>query len=717
MVALLIVLGEFAFLTGIYHMRDGALARRQAATRLAGALASAGPGSVPAVQHALDELLATGASGPAVLRVRTTEAAWAVRPSNAAALSRLRLAGARLVTATQESVGRVDRSAALISAALLVLVSVGWFAWFRRMLRRHRGLQRELTEKQALDAGERRLLALVQNSADLVAVCEPDTTITFVTPASLAVLGKAPEQIVGLRLIDLASAGDAPVLTQVVAAARDGDHDVEFKTTHADGRTLVLEGTLTNLLDDVAVGGWVLTVRDVTEQRELLGHLEHQAFHDELTGLANRQLFADRLGHALRPRTTRSEALTVLFLDLDDFKDVNDSFGHSLGDELLVEVAARIGGAVRPADTVARFGGDEYAVLMEETDETRARVVASGIQAALAAPLVLGGRPVAVQASMGMACGIPGRSTVEELLRDADVAMHWAKKRGKSTVETYDPGLHAQALARVNLNAELQRAIREGQFVLHYQATVELTTERIKGFEALVRWNHPQRGLLQPSDFMPVAEQSGLIIPLGRWILNEACRAAASLQSTLRRPTVAVNVAARQLADEGFVDDVLAALRSSRLAPDRLVLEVTETVLLQDIDSAVVRLKALRDLGVAVAIDDFGTGYSSLSYLSRLPVDVLKVDKSFVDKACAGAHDASLIEAIISMSRTMRLTTVAEGVERAEQADWLRNVRCAMGQGFLWSRPVKLARAAELLRDGLRPSRAALVDPRAALDR
>jgi diguanylate cyclase (GGDEF)-like protein/PAS domain S-box-containing protein len=710
LVTLLVVLAEFAFLEAVYHLDDGVQAQRAASARLTGVLQSWQPGDaagpVRDAARALDDLDAPGAAGvrPAADALTTS--------GSPAALARLRSATAEADAGISAAADRADALAALVLGSLLVLVSVGWFVWFRRLVRRHRELQRAVTEKQVLDAGERRLLALVQNSADLTVVVEPDSTTSFVSPSAVGVLGATPEDLVGRRFVDLLLPRDVPLFVRMLATSHDGDQPVILRARHADGRELVLEGTLTNLMADAAVQGWVLTVRDVTDRQALQKELSYQAFHDSLTGLANRQLFGDRLTHALRRRDGATEPLVVLVLDLDDFKHVNDSLGHGVGDRLLVAVAERIRSAIREGDTPARLGGDEFAVLLEDADTTDAQEVAQRVLAALAVPVAVDEHLHPVHASIGLAAATPGDASADETLRNADVAMYWAKDRGKSTVAVYEAGLHAAALDRLALRSELQRALRDDQLVLHYQPTVDLTSQRITGFEALVRWNHPTRGLLPPVEFIGVAEQSGLIVPLGSWVLRTACRAGAALQSEWHQPSVAVNVAAQQLASPGFVDEVVAVLRETRMPADRLVLEITENVLLDDMAGTVTTLTRLRDRGIRVAIDDFGTGYSSLSYLAQLPVDVLKVDKSFIDRLGGPLADTSLVEAIITMSHSMRLTIVAEGVEQPEQADWLRAARCTLGQGYLWSRPVDLAAAHHLLQSGV-PHRTAPVTPAA----
>jgi diguanylate cyclase (GGDEF)-like protein/PAS domain S-box-containing protein len=652
---------------------------------------------VPAdIGRAVERLRATGLPDVDEARLARASRALVAHPGPRT-LGRLRGTVAEMGARIDVRSSRTDMLASLIYVGLLVVVSIGWFVWFRKLVRRHRDLEHELTAREAQHAGERRLSALVQNSTDLVAVLEPDSTVSFASPAAADILGVAPEELCGRRILEVLEEDDRRFLADMLLAHRDGEHAVKLGATHASGRALVTEGTLSNLTRDPAVRGWVLTLRDVTERESLTAQLEHQAFHDALTELPNRQLFADRLGHALRRRPDIPRPLTVLFCDLDDFKDINDTLGHGIGDQALVEVAARITAALRDGDTAARLGGDEFAVLLEYADLAEGRQVAERIQQQLLEPVLTDDGPWRVRASIGIAEAVPGQVNSHEVLRNADVAMYWAKESGKAGIVVYDEHRHAQSVDKLLLSSQLEQAIDSGQLVLHFQPTVALHGERITGFEALVRWQHPERGLLPPGQFVPLAEQSGLIVALGRWVLREACRAVASMKSAHSSPTVAVNVAPRQLAAPDFLAEVTGALHAAGLPADRLVVEITETAIFEDLTATSKVLASLRELGVRVAIDDFGTGYSSLSYLSDLPVDILKVDKSFIDRVCTGEQGQSLTSAILTMSQAMGLQTVAEGVEQREQADWLQHANCALGQGYLWSRPLPLEQAKELL--------------------
>ncbi|WP_299443087.1 bifunctional diguanylate cyclase/phosphodiesterase [uncultured Phycicoccus sp.] len=701
---LIVVVLEMALLTGVWHLGDGLDRQRQAASTLAGTLAPLTPDTAPAatglVRTAVDQVVAAGvdvsAGTPGAALVAGAEA-FAATPTDPAALDTLRQADSALRVDLDAAATARSWLAAALHAALLLIATAGVLAVLRRLVDRHRAVERRLTAQQLVDQRERRLLALVQNSADLIVVVESDGTASFVSPSARSVLGRDPEACVGQHLERLLGE-ESLVVDRMIRAGRQGDQPVRVHLVHAEGRSLVADGTLTNLLDEPSVGAWVLTLRDVTDQHAAAEQLQHQAFHDSLTGLANRALFTDRLDHALMRRRNPGSA-AVLFWDIDDFKHVNDTHGHSVGDRLLVVVADRLRGAFRPTDTVARLGGDEFAVLLEDIDEESAQMVTHRVLEGLSAPIEVDGRVWTVHASVGIATAVAGESTGEELLRNADIAMYWAKEQGKGSISVYDPMRHAASLDVVALQNQLISAMETGELVLLFQPTVDLESRAVTGYEALVRWQHSERGMLSPAEFVPAAERSGLVVPLGSWVLREACRAAMTLSADSAGPTISVNVSSQHLVRPGFVTEVADILADTGLPAVRLVVEVTESVLLDDFEAAENALNGLRDLGVWIAIDDFGTGYSSLSYLSQLPVDILKVDKSFIDRVCSEDHAASVTLAILEMSRSLRLLTIAEGIETEEQATWLAERGCVRGQGYLWSRPVPLADARAQLMD------------------
>jgi diguanylate cyclase (GGDEF)-like protein/PAS domain S-box-containing protein len=556
--------------------------------------------------------------------------------------------------------------------------------------------------EQALRASEERFRSLVQNSSDVISIVDADGAVRYHSESVRRVLGYDPGELVDGDPLTLVHPDDRERVSRFVAEAalRPGVTAAEtWRVRHRDGTWLHSETVAANLLEDANVRGLVLNTRDVSDRKELEAQLVHQAFHDGLTGLANRTLFTERVEHAL----ARSDPadLGVLFIDLDDFKHVNDSLGHAAGDQLLVAAARRLQGCLRPSDTAARLGGDEFAVLLERvTDADAAAGVAARILDTLHQPFGLNGRTIPIKASLGAAVGRPGVDDADELLRNADVAMYAAKAGGKDRYELFHPDMHEDMLQRLELEAELRHVADRDQLVLHYQPIVELVTGRITRVEALVRWDHPAKGLLGPAAFIPLAEEQGLIGPIGRWVLLQACLQARRWQDQFPDApplSVHVNLSGRQLEEQRLVGEVVQALETARLAPRLLTLEITESVLVSDIEAMSARLRELKGLGVHLAIDDFGTGYSSLSYLRRFPIDMLKIDKAFVDGIGRGREDTALAHAIIKLSHTLQLHAVAEGIEEAEQAASLVTLGCRDGQGFHFARPLTAAAMTELL--------------------
>lgn len=574
-------------------------------------------------------------------------------------------------------------AAAGVSAAVLAVLLVRARARLRH--------ERARLEPAGVDAGAARDLAtrhalrLTRSTADVVLLVDPSARITFASEASPRVLRRGSATLRGRLLTVLAGPERDRRLLDAVRELEPGEERVlDLEVDLPDGSLVRTRTTVSNDTDDPAVGAFVVTVRDVTTeltQAEL-------ALRDPVTGLANRRAFAERLADGLAARGDDDATLVVLVCDLDDFKTVNDRLGHAAGDQVLAHVAQLIVAELGPNDTAARTGGDEFAVLLEARTLEQAEDVAQRVIASLARPVRVGDTVVEPGASVGLAQGTLGQTTAEELLRNADVAMYWAKDRGRSTYAVYDPAVHEQAIDRLMLRSDLQRAIRTDELRLVFQPTIDLRSGDVRGFEALCRWDHPLRGVIPPSEFVPIAEETGMVHALDSWVLVEACQVGAGLQREDFAPTIAVNVSSAQLSTPEFVVDLLAALDQSGLSPDRLLLEITETSVLRDVERVIPRLAALRTLGVRVAVDDFGTGYSSLAYLSRLPLDVLKIDKSFVDRVLSDAQGASVAQAVLDMSNSLGLTTVGEGVESHDQALWLREAGCTLGQGYLWSRPV-----------------------------
>ena len=569
-----------------------------------------------------------------------------------------------------------------------------------------------LTEEVHRRAGEARFASLVQHASDLITVLDPTATVVYQSPSVERVLGYAAEDVVGTRFERLLEPGEEGRLLHLLGDRSAGAEPqvLECGLRHRDGTVRQFEILYTDLLDDENVRGIVLNGRDVSERKAFEEQLAHQAFHDPVTGLANRALFAERVRHAVSRARRESAGLAVLFLDLDDFKTVNDSLGHAAGDAVLLEVAKRIDACVRVSDTAARFGGDEFAVLLEEVASPQdAADTAERILESLAVPLSLEGKEIFIGSSLGITVG--GGEAIadaDELIRNADAAMYIAKRDGKGGYRIFEPAMHEGVLERLELRADLQRAMAGGQLELHYQPVVRLADGRVTGVEALLRWRHPERGLVGPDLFIPLAEEMGLIVPIGRWVLREACRQARHMQTLLPADpplTMAVNLSVKQLQQSDIVADVTDALAESGLAASCLTLEITETVMMTDTETSLQRLHDLKDLGVRLAMDDFGTGYSSLSYLSQLPVDVIKMDRSFLS-AGASPQASALASAVVGLGETLQLEVVAEGIEYQQQWTGLRELGCDLGQGFLFSRPMDAHSTLEYLRGAAdQPSR------------
>jgi len=539
-----------------------------------------------------------------------------------------------------------------------------------------------------------RFEALVQHSSDAILVLDRSGRIDYASPSTENVLKSSPDELSGRMFLELVVDYDRPRVANALEARTDDSLSppFEFELLTPLG-ALQVEAACTNLLYSADVRGIVVNIRDVSERKEFERQLAHRAFHDELTGLANRVLFRDRVEHALA-RVDRGSSLAVLFLDLDDFKTVNDTLGHQAGDELIRVVAGRLSGAARTADTAARLGGDEFAILIEDDANDASEAIAQRLLESIAAPIWIDDRAITMNTSIGIARARPGEALqVDTLLRNADVAMYEAKASGKGTRRHFSPEMHDALVDQLELKRELITAIERGEFELYYQPVVDLATHQFVSLEALIRWNHPIRGFISPDEFIPIAEASGAIVPLGRWALRAACEHALRLHWRIgpSAPSVSVNLSTRQLQEPTLVAETITVLKETGLPPKKLVLEITETAMISDFDLVLSRLRDLRAASIRVAVDDFGSGYSSLNYIRRLPIDVLKIDRAFIADIGESGEVAALTETILALARIIGVTVVAEGIETEAQLAEVTRLGCDLGQGYLFLRPVDAA--------------------------
>lgn len=570
-------------------------------------------------------------------------------------------------------------------------------------------LRREIIRRES----EAYFRTLVRNASDVILIVDDDDTVRYASPSAKAVFGDV--RLVGAGLPGLVDPRDRDRAVRVLAAMRGGGQQEphDYWWLPRDGGRIEVEVRCSDLREDPTVRGLVVTLRDVTEQRQLEHELTQRAFHDALTGLPNRTLLLERIERALLRGRRESTLTCVLFIDLDDFKVVNDTLGHSVGDRLLAAVGSRVSRSLRRSDTAARLGGDEFAVLMEDAKQpVDAEILAAQVVQALSRPFQLSGDSVSVSASVGVATAVDSAGA-EELLAHADLALYAAKAAGKRQWRRFQQRLHVRMLERHDLQASLDRALADEEFALRYQPVVDIGAHggpahgapqaaEIVGFEALARWPHPRRGLVPPQQFIPLAEETGHITPLGAWVLGSATSDIAGLQSagasSGRHPYISVNVSARQFSDPGFLDEVRSALETPGLAPGSLQLELTESVLMRRDGQIQAVMRTLTDLGVRIAVDDFGTGFSSLRYLREFPVDVLKIDKSFIDDIADDARQLALVEGIVHLADTMGLQVIAEGIEEPAQRDLLAGMGCGFGQGYLFARPLTAEQGERLLR-------------------
>ena len=601
---------------------------------------------------------------------------------------------------------------ALVSEARLETAD-GSYRWFDVTARDFRddaevgGLvitARDVTEERAAKLGLKRseqwFRGLVQNSSDMIAVLDQHGVFTYASPAVENILGVRPEDVQGRNVLELLPDTEVDRLTGMrheLVRSRGRSQTIEVEYERPDSATRTLEVTITDRRDDPSVNGLVLNIRDITDRKQLEQDLRHQVLHDDLTGLGSRVQFTEQLQGALGPDRRPGSRVAVLFIDIDDFKNINDSLGHAAGDQVLLEISSRLQNRLRLHDRSARFGGDEFAVILTDVyGESDATIVADRVVEELGRPVNLLGQEVRLSVSVGIAIDDHNHPSAEDLLRAADVAMYEAKDQGKGRWAMFEAGMADETVERFEISNALGSAIDNGEMTVHYQPIVDLATGEMRGLEALVRWQHPERGMVSPASFIPVAEQNGLIIPLGRSVLSTAVRQLAEWRGAGHDIYVSVNVSAVQLQVPGVVDEILSVVDLSETIRSAVVLELTESALISDFEVVMARIDELRAAGLRVAIDDFGTGYSTLRYADEFSADILKIDRSFVSKL-ERTERSTIVSTILTIAAGMGAETVAEGIEVPVQHTRLLSLGCRLGQGYYFTRPSPAAAITELL--------------------
>ena len=558
--------------------------------------------------------------------------------------------------------------------------------------------------ERALEASEARFRVLTESSIDLITVTDENGTLGYQSAALRHLLGYDPADTVGKSALKLVHRDDADHVRAAFKRMVESRHltePVEFRLRHRNGSWRTFESLGTNCLANPHIKGIVWNSRDITDRKVIQQRIQHLAYHDNLTGLPNRGLLQDRLARCIARAERSGRKVAVLFIDLDNFKNINDTLGHDMGDELLRQVSRRLTECVRLEDTIARQGGDEFIVLLDQLENGRnASVVAQKILNSLRHPLSLGGTEQHVSGSVGIAVYPEDGRDAQTLMKNADTAMFHGKGQGKNTYQYFTSQMNIAVKRRMTLETALRRAVLQKNFVLHYQPQINLESGEIIAVEALVRWQTEDSGTVMPGDFIPLAEETGLINDIGEWVLREGCRQAKEWQDQglARTRRMAVNLSARQFGDRGFLDMVTRVLNETGLSPQCLELEITESQVMRQTEGIIQLLNKLSEMGVSLAIDDFGTGYSSLSYLKRLPIQKLKIDQSFIRDVTVDPNDAAIVVAIINMAKSLDLETIAEGVETAGQLALLRSKGCRTGQGFYFSAPVPSREIYPLLR-------------------